>query len=207
MGGRGKSSGGGGGRRRAAGGGAASQCVLRRRVMAIPPLVSTDARKVPAPAASAERSQAAPNSCMAAAAMHKSRRSWPLRAISIRPTGSAAGSGSEMAHRSKKLTIAVLRSTATLRAAKDLGILDFGDGRRDDRGRWHDQHVERRQAAHPWRGPAARVRASCRHSRPARRRSRARCARGHSDRYRRRAAAAGRDGWRRPPAARCRPWH
>ena len=42
-----------------------------------------------------------------AAAMRNSRRSWPLRATSIRPVGRppSRGSGSEMAQRSKKLTM------------------------------------------------------------------------------------------------------
>ena len=89
---------------------------------------------------------------------------------------------------------------------KDLGVRHLGDGGRDDRGRRHDQHVERRQAARPWRAPAGRARASCRRNRRPIPRSRARCARARWDRYRRRAGAAGRDEWRRPPAARCRPW-
>src|SRR5215204_3424263 len=46
-----------------------------------------------------------------AAAMRNSRRSWPLRAISIKPTGRPVvrGSGSEIAHKSKKLARPVLR--------------------------------------------------------------------------------------------------
>ena len=138
------------------------------------------------------------NSCAVAAAMRSSRWSWPLRAISISPTGSAALSGSEMAQRSKKLMIAVLRSSAALRAAKTLRVRHLGDGGRDDRGRRHDQRIESRQAAHPWRAPVGRARASCRRNRPPRWRSRARCGRGRSDRYRRRAGSSGRDGWRRP---------
>src|SRR2546421_224909 len=49
-----------------------------------------------------------------AAAIRNSRPSRPLRAASMRPTGipPAAGNGSEIAHRSKKLTIAVLRSSS-----------------------------------------------------------------------------------------------
>src|SRR6202030_776286 len=62
----------------------------------------------------------AAKSCAVAAAMRSSRWSWPLRATNISPTGSLACSGSEMAQRSKKLMIEVLRSTAALRAAKVL---------------------------------------------------------------------------------------
>ena len=56
-----------------------------------------------------------------AAAMRRRRRSSPWRAISMRPTGSAAGKRQEMAQRSKKLTDEVWRSSATLRAAKTFG--------------------------------------------------------------------------------------
>src|SRR5438445_11713983 len=55
-----------------------------------------------------------------AAAIRNTLRSWPLRATSISPTGSAParGRGSDIAQRSKQLTIAGLRSTIPLLAVK-----------------------------------------------------------------------------------------
>src|SRR5207244_7156838 len=49
-----------------------------------------------------------------AAPIRNNLRSWPLRATSISPTGSppARGSGSEIAQRSKKFTMLVLRETS-----------------------------------------------------------------------------------------------
>src|ERR1700730_404013 len=66
----------------------------------------------------------APNSSSTAAAMRNSRRSWPLRDASISPTGSPSprGSGSEIAQRSKKLTIEALRSAIWLRTSAVSGF-------------------------------------------------------------------------------------
>src|SRR6266446_7993712 len=83
----------------------------------------------------------APNNFSTAAAIRRSRRSWPLRAASIRPTGkpSPRGSGSEIAHRSKKLTIAALRSAIWLPRERGFGVPALRDGRRRDcAGRQYD---------------------------------------------------------------------
>ena len=82
-----------------------------------------------------------PNNFSTAAAMRSSMRSWPLRASSMSPTGSAAGSGSEMAQRSKKLPIAVLRSEHEIARGEHLRIRHLRDRGRDDRRGRHDQRI------------------------------------------------------------------